>query len=121
MLIYSNHIGHQCAKPTCKLEPTLHPTASVLKLCTSPLAPVYRGVLPAYKTSIGRSAQMDVSSAAAASSQTVITECDATNSIRPETTQEMVNLAVVWACQHGLVGDPMFQYMSYYATRWMTT
>ncbi|KAL3131092.1 hypothetical protein ABBQ38_000403 [Trebouxia sp. C0009 RCD-2024] len=46
---------------------------------------------------------MDVSSAAAASSQTVITECDATNSIRPETTQEMVNLAVVWACQHGLI------------------
>ena len=118
MVIHSNHIGHQCARPASKLQPSSHlTTASVLKLASSPLAPVCRGVSPAYKKSIARSAHLAVSSAAAPSLPSMVVESDTTNSIRLETTQDLVDLAVVWACQHGLVGDRMFHHMCYVVCR----
>lgn len=108
MLLRGNYIGQQCAKPNHELQTTLHPTtASVLKLGRSPLAPVHRGVSPAYTKSVDRSAQVDVSSAAA-SSQSMIAENDATSRVRGEATQETVDLAILWACQHGLVSDNLF-------------
>ena len=106
MLLHSTRIGHQCGKPTYKSQTTQHSTNSVLKLKSSTVpAPVRRGVLFTDHSYTGRLVQQGVPSAIQSTSgdENMDAESGSTNGFRCETDQEVADLAIVWAFQHGLV------------------
>ena len=109
MLLHSTHIGHLCTKLRHKSQTRPHSTITLLNFAKSSLAvPVRRGVSVHFPNCTRRLAQSGVSSASRFTMETVdaktrIKQLDTTNRIQWEEDQELADLAIVWALQHGLV------------------
>lgn len=109
MLLYSTHIGHQCTKLTAKSQTKPYSTTALPNFGKPSLAvPVRRGVSVPFSNCARRLAQSRVLSAKQFTMETVdaksrIKQLDTTDRIQWEEDQELVDLAIVWALQHGLV------------------
>lgn len=109
MPLHSTHIGNRCTQPIHKSQTTSHSIVSTLRFEKSPLAVAFRrGVAPAFQNCTRRLVQSGVVSATGSTMETTdaktrIQQLDTTDTMRWEEDQELVDLAIVWALQHGLV------------------
>ena len=109
MLLHSTHIGCKCTKQRHKLQTKPHSTTTLPNVGKSALAvPVRRGVSVPFPNCTRRLEQSGVLSATRFTMETVdaktrIKQLDTTDRIQWEEDQELVDLAIVWALQHGLV------------------
>ena len=116
MPLHITHIGYRCAQPIHKSQTTPHSIVSLLTFEKSPLGvPFRRGVSIAFRNCTRRLVQPGVVSATGATMETMdakprIQQLDTTDTMRWEEDQELVDLAIVWALQHGLVSRLLLQH-----------
>ena len=109
MLLHSTRIGHQRTTLGHKSQTKAHSTTVFPNFGKPSLAvPVRRRVLEPLPNCARRLAQSGVLSAThftmeAVDAKSRIQQLDTTDRIQWEEDQELVNLAIVWALQHGLV------------------
>lgn len=109
MLLHSTHIGNRCTQPTHKSQTTSHSVVSPPKFEKLPLAvSVHRGASPPFQQCTKRLVQSGVVSATGGTMETMdaksrIQQLGTTDRMQWEEDQELVDSAIVWALQHGLV------------------